>query len=127
MVTCAPVPDPFASASQIVSRSVLGWMDLCSSSAAFGAKYWQDAVVRGATPYDLAVDGLRWLQIVGERRAPSWSTPNEILSSSEIMTLRDFSVAGAGGVWGWWRQMSIRLIRGIQSTETSIHLKRYRV
>ena len=92
MATCAPVPDPFASASEIVSRSVLGWMDLCASSAAIGAKYWQGAVARGATPYDLAVDGLRWLQIVGGRRAPSWSTPNEILSSTAIMALRDFSV-----------------------------------
>ena len=94
MVTCAPVPDPFASASDIVSRSVLGWMDLCSSSAAIGARYWQDAVVRGATPYDLVVDGLRWLQIVAGRHAPSWSTPNEILSSTPIMALRDFSLGG---------------------------------
>jgi poly(3-hydroxybutyrate) depolymerase len=77
---------------------MLGWMELCSASAAIGAKYWQDAIVRGATPYDLAVDGLRWLQIVGSRRAPTWSTPNEILSSSAIMTLRDFSVGGSAKV-----------------------------
>lgn len=97
-MTCAPVADPFGSASQIVSRSVLGWMDLCSSSAAIGMKYWQDAVVRGATPYDLAVDAVRWLQIVGGRRAPTWSTPNEVLSSSSIMALRDFSVGSAAKV-----------------------------
>ena len=92
---CAPVLDPFGCASQIVSRSVRGWLDLCSSSAEIGARYWQDAVARGATPHDLAVDGLRWLQIVGGRRAPGWTTPNVLASSSAIMALRDFSVGGS--------------------------------
>jgi poly(3-hydroxyalkanoate) synthetase len=73
-------------------------MDLCSSSAAIGARYWQNVITRGATPYDLAVDGLRWLQIVGSRRAPNWSTPNRILSSTPIMALRDFSIGDTARV-----------------------------
>jgi poly(3-hydroxyalkanoate) synthetase len=73
-------------------------MDLCSSSAAISARYWQNAVVRGSTPYDLAVDGVRWLQIVADRHPPTWSTPNEVRSSTPVMVLRDFSIGDTAKV-----------------------------
>jgi poly(3-hydroxybutyrate) depolymerase len=89
--TCAPRQSPAHSASQILSRQVFAWLDMCQSSAALGLRYWTGATARGTTPYELALDGFRWIQIVGSRRAPTWSTSNRVVSSSNIMALRDFS------------------------------------
>jgi poly(3-hydroxybutyrate) depolymerase len=89
--TCAPRQSPAHSASQILSRQVFAWLDMCQSSAALGLRYWTGATARGTTPYELAFDGFRWIQIVGSRRAPTWSTSNRVVSSSNIMALRDFS------------------------------------
>jgi poly(3-hydroxybutyrate) depolymerase len=95
LATCAPRRSPALAASEILSRNTFAWLDICQSSAAVGLSYWTGAAARGATPYKLAVDGLRWLQIVGSRRAPTWSTPNRVVSSSKIMALRDFSGGSA--------------------------------
>jgi poly(3-hydroxybutyrate) depolymerase len=92
--TCAPRQSPAHSASQILSRQVFAWLDMCQSSAALGLRYWTGATARGTTPYELALDGFRWIQIVGSRRAPTWSTSNRVVSSSNIMALRDFSDGG---------------------------------
>jgi poly(3-hydroxyalkanoate) synthetase len=46
------------------------------------------------TPFGVAADGLRWLELVTTRRRPDWSTQNRLVESSGIMALRDFSVAG---------------------------------
>jgi poly(3-hydroxybutyrate) depolymerase len=89
--TSAPRQSPAHSASQILSRQVFAWLDMCQSSAALGLRYWTGATARGTTPYELALDGFRWIQIVGSRRAPTWSTSNRVVSSSNIMALRDFS------------------------------------
>lgn len=89
--TCASRRSPAASASEILSRNAFAWLDIWQSSAAVGLSYWTGAAARGATPYELAVDALRWLRIVGSRRAPTWTTPNRVVSSSNIMALRDFS------------------------------------
>jgi poly(3-hydroxybutyrate) depolymerase len=91
IATPAPRQSPALSASEILSRNAFAWLDICQSSAALGLSYWTGAAARGATPYELALDGFRWLQIVGSRRAPTWSTPNRVVSSSNIMALRDFS------------------------------------
>jgi poly(3-hydroxyalkanoate) synthetase len=86
------------SASELFSRSAFALLDIWQSSTALGLRYWSGAAARGATPFDLAADSLRWLELVGSRRAPTWSTPNQIVSSSKIMALRDFSEGDASGV-----------------------------
>jgi poly(3-hydroxybutyrate) depolymerase len=55
------------------------------------ADYWSGALSRGATPWDVASDTLRWWQATTERSSPSWSSPNELVLSSPIAGLRDFS------------------------------------
>jgi poly(3-hydroxybutyrate) depolymerase len=37
------------------------------------------------------VDGLRWLELVADRRPPRWSTPNRVVFETPIARLRDFS------------------------------------
>jgi poly(3-hydroxybutyrate) depolymerase len=56
-----------------------------------GADYWTGALSRGATPWDVALDGMRWWDAMLDRRPPEWSSPNEVVLSSPIAALRDFS------------------------------------
>jgi poly(3-hydroxybutyrate) depolymerase len=55
--------------------------------------YWSGALERGATPFELARDWGRWLQLSTERGRPSWSTPHEIVFEAPVARLRDFSTA----------------------------------
>ena len=56
--------------------------------------YWSRALVRSATPLELARDWGRWLQISTARRRPSWSTPHEVVFEAPVARLRDFSTEG---------------------------------
>jgi poly(3-hydroxyalkanoate) synthetase len=91
LATSGSCDSPMHSASELFSRNAFALLDIWQSSAALGLSYWTGAAARGATPFDVATDSLRWLELVSSRRAPTWSTPNRIVSSSEIMALRDFS------------------------------------
>jgi poly(3-hydroxyalkanoate) synthetase len=42
------------------------------------------------------MDVPRWFELMTNRRAPSWTSPNEIVFEAPIARLRDFSPAGAG-------------------------------
>jgi poly(3-hydroxyalkanoate) synthetase len=53
--------------------------------------YWAGALSRAATPLDVMSDGLRWWDAMTDRSAPTWSSPNELVLSSPLAALRDFS------------------------------------
>lgn len=77
---------------------MVSWLDTWQATTSVGLRYWANAATRGATPLEVAADGLRWLEVLTTRRTPDWSTPNRVVESSGIMALRDFSVAGADAV-----------------------------
>jgi poly(3-hydroxybutyrate) depolymerase len=56
--------------------------------------YWSAALARGATPFDLAREWGRWLEVSTARERPSWSTPHEIVFEAPVARLRDFSTSG---------------------------------
>ena len=56
--------------------------------------YWSSALARGATPFDLAREWGRWLEVSTARERPSWSTPHEIVFEAPVARLRDFSTSG---------------------------------
>jgi poly(3-hydroxyalkanoate) synthetase len=60
--------------------------------------YWSGAIAEGRTPVDVAADGLRWWQLVSERRPPAWSSPQQIVRRTGLTRLRDFTAPGAGDV-----------------------------
>ena len=53
--------------------------------------YWTGALLRGATPLDVAGDAVRWWHAALDRREPTWSSPNEVVFSTPFAALRDFS------------------------------------
>ncbi len=55
--------------------------------------YWKAAAARAASPLDLAGDLSRWWAVASTRRRPRWHTPNEVVLSSPVARLRDFSAA----------------------------------
>lgn len=97
-MTSTPLQDSSLAATHIARRSMTSWLDICQVTTTVGLRYWANAASRGATPLELAADGLRWLELVTTRRTPDWSTPNRLVESSGIMALRDFGVAGADAV-----------------------------
>jgi poly(3-hydroxyalkanoate) synthetase len=57
--------------------------------------YWSGALARRATPFDLAREWGRWLEVSTARERPSWSTPHEIVFEAPVARLRDFSTSGS--------------------------------
>ena len=66
-----------------------------SWSVAFGgmADYWGAAFSEGRTPADVALDGLRWWQLMADRRPPQWASRHRIVRRSPLTRLRDFTPA----------------------------------
>jgi poly(3-hydroxyalkanoate) synthetase len=57
--------------------------------------WWSGALGRGATPLDLAGDLTRWGETMSVRARPDWSSPNEVVLTTSVARLRDFTRAGA--------------------------------
>jgi poly(3-hydroxybutyrate) depolymerase len=87
----ATLDTPAAAASQLASRMTTTWFDVAGQMMSVGTRYWTDVLERGATPVDVLDDAATWMRTVGGRREPTWSLPNEIVLSSPIIRLRDFS------------------------------------
>src|SRR3954454_16680445 len=60
--------------------------------------YWAGAIADARTPLDMAVDGMRWWQVMTERRPPRWGTRHRVVRRTPLTRLRDFSAAGPAGV-----------------------------
>jgi poly(3-hydroxybutyrate) depolymerase len=60
--------------------------------------YWSAAVAERRTPADVALDGLRWWQLMGDRRTPQWASPHRIVRHSRLSRLRDFTAPRATDV-----------------------------
>jgi poly(3-hydroxybutyrate) depolymerase len=82
IATCVPA----------LSRSTLGsTVETLKVATKASAGYWTGAVRRGATPLDLATEGLKWWTAMTDRSKPTWSTAHEVVFESPTSRLRDFS------------------------------------
>lgn len=64
-----------------------------SAAVAGATDYWIGALVAGRTPAGVAFDGLRWWQLMTERRPPRWASNPVIVRETPLTRLRDFSTA----------------------------------
>src|SRR3954465_5827079 len=62
------------------------------------ADYWAGAIADARTPLDMAIDGMRWWQVMTDRRPPRWATRHKIVPRTPLTRLRDFSAADAADV-----------------------------
>jgi poly(3-hydroxybutyrate) depolymerase len=87
--TCAPSFEEIALADGIAA-----W------SAAFDAlaDWYSGALARGATPPELMAEWIDWGVVTTERRAPRWSSTNEVVLEASVARLRDFSTTRRGRV-----------------------------
>ena len=60
--------------------------------------YWAGAIADARTPLDLAVDGMRWWQVMTDRRPPRWATRHRIVRRTPLTRLRDFSASAPADV-----------------------------
>ncbi len=78
-------------ASPTLARQIDSGLALWTTALQGMTEYWTGALERGATPLDALRDGARWLHALTDRRAPTWSTPHEVVLESPVARLRDFS------------------------------------
>ena len=57
------------------------------------ADYWSAAIAERRTPADVALDALRWWQLMADRRPPRWASRQRIVRRSPLARLRDFTPA----------------------------------
>jgi poly(3-hydroxyalkanoate) synthetase len=60
------------------------------SAEALGT-WWSGALRRGATPIELAGDLARWRERIVARDRPGWSSPHEVVLTTPVARLRDFT------------------------------------
>ncbi len=81
---CPPVPAP-----SMASGLLDSWVDGCAAAVEGFGKCWAATLQRGPAAFDLP----RWVALTAGRRAPSWTTPHEIVFDGPLARLRDFSVS----------------------------------
>jgi poly(3-hydroxyalkanoate) synthetase len=63
------------------------WLDGWTAAISGTQAWFETALTRGPG----ALDARRWLELVMTRRAPTWSSPHEIVFETPLARLRDFS------------------------------------
>ncbi len=81
---CPPVPAP-----SMASGLLDSWLDGCAAAVESVGKCWTTALQRGPAAFDIP----RWVALTTDRKAPSWTTPHEIVFETPLARLRDFSVS----------------------------------
>jgi poly(3-hydroxyalkanoate) synthetase len=89
---------PTCGIAPVTGRTIDAAAETWSAAVTGMADYWSAAIADGRTPADVALDGLRWWQLMAERRPPKWASRQRIVRRSPLTRLRDFTAAGAGDV-----------------------------
>jgi poly(3-hydroxyalkanoate) synthetase len=76
-------------------RAVSSTLQIWKAGVTEGWRYWSALPGRGVPPLTVLSDLGRWTSLVLDRRPPAWHTPHEVVWSTPIARLRDFS-QGAG-------------------------------
>ena len=91
-----PIP-PACGVPPVTRRGLDAAVETATAAIRGVGDYWASAIVDARTPLDIAVDGMRWWQIMTERRPPRWATRHRIVRRTALTRLRDFSPASPSG------------------------------
>ena len=92
-----PIP-PACGVPPVTRRGLDAAVETATAAIRGVGDYWAGAIAEARTPLDIAVDGMRWWQIMTERRPPRWATRHRILRRTALTRLRDFSPAAPSDV-----------------------------
>ena len=92
-----PIP-PACGVPPVTRRGLDAAVETASAAIRGVGDYWAGAIVEARTPLDVAVDAMRWWQIMTERRPPRWATRHRIVRRTALTRLRDFSPASPSDV-----------------------------
>jgi poly(3-hydroxybutyrate) depolymerase len=82
----------------LTSRTIDAAAESWSVAVGGMVDYWGAAFSEGRMPADVALDGLRWWQLMADRRPPQWASRHRIVRRSALTRLRDFTPARPSGV-----------------------------
>jgi pimeloyl-ACP methyl ester carboxylesterase len=80
------------------SRTIEAAVETWSATVSGMTDYWSAAITERRTPADVALDGLRWWQVMSDRRPPQWASRQRIVRRSPLTRLRDFTPPRADDV-----------------------------
>src|SRR3954447_12088853 len=92
-----PIP-PACGVPPVTRRGLDAAVETTTAAMRGVVDYWAGAIADARTPLDVGVDGMRWWQVMTERRPPRWATRHEIVRRTPLTRLRDFSAADAADV-----------------------------
>ncbi len=75
------------------SRTIDAAVETWSAAVSGMTDYWSAAIAERRTPADVALDSLRWWQLMTDRRPPQWASRQRIVRRSPLTRLRDFTPA----------------------------------
>jgi poly(3-hydroxybutyrate) depolymerase len=84
---------PVCGVPPVTRRTIDAAVDSWSAAVSGMADYWSAAIAERRTPADVALDGLRWWQLMADRRPPRWASRQRIVRRSALTRLRDFTPA----------------------------------
>jgi poly(3-hydroxybutyrate) depolymerase len=91
-VTCPPMaPAPGAAAATFKPAAVSTTASIMKAAVKEGAHYWRRLPGRGFPPLTVLNDTARWMQLMSDRRPPTWSSPHTVVFTTPIARLRDFT------------------------------------
>jgi poly(3-hydroxybutyrate) depolymerase len=89
---------PACGVPPVTRRGLDSAVDTATTALRGVADYWAGAIADARTPLDMAVDGMRWWQVMTDRRPPRWATRHRIVRRTPLTRLRDFSPASPSDV-----------------------------
>jgi hypothetical protein len=73
---------PVCGVSPVTRRTIDAAVETWSAALSGMADYWSAAIIERRTPADVALDGLRWWQLIADRRPPQWASRQRIVRRS---------------------------------------------
>ncbi|MEY2532606.1 MAG: hypothetical protein QOF29_516, partial [bacterium] len=92
-----PIP-PACGVPPVTRRGVDAAVETMTTAMSGVTEYWAGAIAEARTPVDMALDGMRWWQLMTDRRPPRWATRHKIVRRTPLTRLRDFSAASPADV-----------------------------
>ena len=80
------------------SRTMDAALETWSAAVGGLTDYWSAAIAERRTPVDVALDSVRWWQLMADRRPPQWASRQRVVRRTPLTRLRDFTPARAADV-----------------------------